>query len=56
MYPPGTTPRDVILHIHFYHAKKELMQKARTLGTLSEPYEHLQLFMNLLQHMLQLHR
>lgn len=36
-------PRDVILSIHFYLTKDQLMQKANTVGTLPEPHANLQL-------------
>lgn len=53
---PDTAPRDVILRIHFFHVKDQLMQKARPLGTLPDPYAPLQLFVALSQHTLQCHR
>lgn len=42
-----SVPRDVILCIHFFHMKEQLMQKTRTLGTLPNPYFQLQIFENL---------
>lgn len=35
---PYFTPRDVILLIHFYHVKEQLVQKVRALGMLLDPY------------------
>lgn len=47
-----SVPRDVILRFHFYHVKEQLIHKARALGTLPDPYSHLQLFTDLSQHTL----
>lgn len=35
---PDSTPRDVILRIHFYHIKEQLMQEVRALGLLLDSY------------------
>lgn len=50
---PDSVPRDVILCIHFYHVKEQLMHQVETLGSLPDPYLHLQLFAELSQHTLQ---
>lgn len=46
---PDSTPRDVIVRIHFFHIKDELMQTARRLQQLPEPYHGLKLFADLSQ-------
>lgn len=51
-----SVPRDVILGIHFYHVKEQLMQEARHMGTLPDPYGQVQLFADLSQHTLSRHR
>ncbi|XP_056398475.1 uncharacterized protein LOC130357419 [Hyla sarda] len=44
---PATTPRDVILRLHFYHIKEQLMLVARSSPSLPEEYSGLQLFTDL---------
>lgn len=53
---PDTIPRDVILRIHFYHVKEQLMRASRSEKSLPEPYSHLQIFADLSQYTLQLRR
>lgn len=49
-------PRDVILRIHFYQAKEQILSKARELTTLPPPYSDIQLFADLSQFTLQMRR
>ena len=51
-----TVPRDVLLRIHFYQAKEQILHKARTLQTLPAPYADIQMYADLFQHTLQLRR
>lgn len=50
---PEATPRDVIARIHFYHVKDELMQVARKLPQLPEPFRQIHLYADLSQATLQ---
>lgn len=49
-------PRDVLMHIHFYSVKEQLLTKARALNTLPQPYASVQLFADLLKFTLQMRR
>lgn len=53
---PDWVPRDVILCIHFFHVKEQLMQKRDPRRTYQKTYAHLQLFADLSQHTLHRHR
>lgn len=50
---PESAPRDVIARIHFYHIKEELMQTARKLPQLPDPFHQVHLFADLSQATLQ---
>lgn len=43
----GEVPRDVLAHIHFYRAKEEVLNAAKHLPTLPEPFVHIKLFSDL---------
>lgn len=47
---PDSTPRDVIARIHFFHVKEDLMQTARKLAQLPEPFHRVKLFADLSQY------
>lgn len=46
---PDSTPRDVIVRIHFFHIKDDFMQTARKLPQLPDPYHRVKLFADLSQ-------
>lgn len=47
---PDSIPRDVIARIHFFHIKEDLMQTARKMEQLPEPFHKVKLFTDLSQH------
>lgn len=46
--------QDILMRIHFFNVKDQLLAKTRALETLLTPYSYLQLYVDLFQHMLQL--
>lgn len=49
-------PRDVLLRVHFFQAKEQILSRARALRNLPAPYADIQLYADLSQHTLQLRR
>lgn len=49
-------PRDVLMKIHFFPVKEQLMTKPRILPNLPTPYEGLYIFADLSQYTLQIRR
>lgn len=47
-YLPNTIPRNIIMRIHFYHIKEQILHKARTMGNLQNPYNNIHIFANLI--------
>lgn len=47
---PASVPRDVIVRIHFFHIKEQLMQAARRSPHLPEPFHKVTLYADLSQH------
>lgn len=52
-YLPEKFPRDVILHLHLYHVKEQLMVVMRKQEQILSQYQNLQLYVDLSQHTLQ---
>lgn len=53
LYLSDHIPRDVILCLHFYHAKEQLMLSMRKKDQISAQYQHLQFYADLSQYTLQ---
>lgn len=51
-YLPEQTPRDVILRLHFYHAKEQLITAVRTRDRIPPQYQTLQFYADLSQYTL----
>lgn len=50
---PESAPHNIIIRVHFYHIKEELMQAARKVPQLPEPYQKVKLFADLSQFTIQ---
>ena len=49
---PETVPRDVLLRLHFFHIKEQLMQVMRKHESVPQQYQDLQFYADLSQHTL----
>lgn len=55
-YLPDVVPRDVILRLHFFHVKEQLMQTMRKQENVPSRFQKLQFYADLSQHTLQKRR
>lgn len=44
---PDTVPRDVLMRVHFYSTKDQILRQSRSLGKLPDPYESVLIFTDL---------
>lgn len=49
-------PRDVLMRVHFFPAKEQILRKSRSLGKLPDPYTNIQIYADLSKYNLDLHR
>lgn len=52
----ASMPREVLMRVHFYHAKEKLLMAARHKSSLPAPFTDIQLFPDLSKYTLQLRR
>lgn len=53
-YLPNMVPRDIIMRIHFYHTKEQILHKAHSMEKLLNPYDNIHIVSDLSKYTLDL--
>lgn len=56
LFLPDTIPRDVLMRVHIYTTKDQMLMKSRTLGKFPDPYENVYVFADLSKYTMDLRR